>query len=47
MVVHGDDFLSEGEAHELRWFDVEARRHIELKTEVLGSDPKKGEVQEI
>ena len=47
LVVHGDDFLSEGEAQELRWFDIELRKHFELKTEVLGPDVKNGEVQEI
>ena len=47
MVVHGDDFLSEGEAQELRWFDIELRKHFELKTEVLGPNVKNSEVQEI
>ena len=46
-LVRGDDFLSEGEAQELRWFDIEPRKHFELKTEVLGPDAKNGEVQEI
>ena len=47
VVVHGDDFMSEGEAHNLKWFDVELSKHFELKTEVLGPDAAKGEVQEL
>ena len=46
LVVHGDIFLSEGEAQELRWFDFELRKHFELKTQVLGPDVKNDEVQE-
>ena len=41
LVLHGDDVLSEGEAHELTCFDVELRKHFELKTQVLGPDVKK------
>ena len=47
MVVHGDDFLSEGGARELRWFDIELRNNFELKVGALGHDAKNGEVQEI
>ena len=31
----------------MKWFDGELKKHFELKTEVLGPDAKRGEVQEI
>ena len=38
VVVHGDDFVSEGKKSELLWFDTELKKSFELKTEVLGPD---------
>ena len=45
VVVHGDDFVSEGKKSELIWFDTELKKSFELKTEVLG--PDHGEVREL
>ena len=46
-VVHGDDFVTEGERYQLDWLDVELRKHFEIKTEILGPDAHKGEQREV
>ena len=46
MVVHGDDFISEGSRADLKWLDSAMKEHFELKTEVLGPQKALGEVQE-
>ena len=43
IVVHGDDFLSEGPGDNLKAMDTEMRKSFALKTEFLGGDP--GDVQ--
>ena len=45
MVVHGDDFVSEGPKANLLWMDKAMRKHFELKTEILGPDAR--EVKEV
>ena len=45
MVVHRDDFVSEGPKESLVWMDNCMREHFELKTEILG--PGANEVKEI
>jgi hypothetical protein len=47
MVVHGDDFFTEGSSEELRLLDKQLQKHFTMKTEVLGPDAAKGEVQEL
>ena len=44
-VVHGDDFVSEGEKGHLLWLDKQMKLSFELKTEILG--PDKGETREV
>ena len=44
-VVHGDDFVSEGEKGQLLWLDKQMKLSFELKTEILG--PDKGETREV
>ena len=38
-VVHGDDFLSEGPANNLKKMDAAMRKSFSLNTEILGGDP--------
>ena len=38
---HGDDFTSTGREIDLRWFESELKREFEIKTEMLGPDPKR------
>ena len=45
IVVHGDDFLSEGPDASLRKMDTEMKKTFSLKTGLLGGDP--GDVQSI
>ena len=45
VVVHGDDFVSEGPKANLLWMDKAMRKHFELKTEILGPDVR--EVKEV
>ena len=40
-VVHGDDFVSEGPEEGLRAMDTMLRKEFEIKTEILGPDPRK------
>ena len=47
LVVHGDDFFIEGPRDELAKLDLQLKEHFQLKTEILGPDSKKGDVQEI
>ena len=42
VVVHVDDFLCTGEKKDLRWLEIELKKHFQLKSEILG--PDKGEV---
>jgi hypothetical protein len=46
-VVHGDDFVTEGERVHLDWFNDQLKAHFELKTEILGPDSSKGEQREV
>ena len=46
-VVHGDDFCSEGCAESLKWMKGQLEKSFEIKTNVLGPDPEKGESREI
>ena len=45
MVVHGDDFVTEGPADNLQWLNNEMSKVFSLKTEVLGDGP--GEVPRV
>ena len=36
--IHGDDFVTMGLDHNLKWMKKELERHYELKTQVLGPD---------
>ena len=47
VVVHGDDFFSNGSVKELWQLDQDLKKHFEMKTEMLGPNKEAGEVQEI
>ena len=38
LVVHGDDFLVEGELAQLRWLEAQIRKHFTIQSNVLGSE---------
>ena len=44
LVVHGDDFVSEGEVGALSWLDESLKKVFQMKTQVLG--PDKGQCDE-
>ena len=45
LVVHGDDFVSEGSAFNLAWLDASLKKEFIMKSQVLG--PDKGETREL
>ena len=45
MPVHGDDFVSEGQAIDLKWLDDALQKQFKMKSQVLGPDV--GEVKEL
>ena len=46
MTVHGDDFTSTGREADMRWLQAEMAKNFEIKTNLLGPDPKR-HVQEV
>ena len=38
LAVHGDDFTSEAPAVDLKWLEVELKKHFTMKTQVFGPD---------
>lgn len=45
LAVHGDDFVSEAPAADLKWLDVELKKHFTMKSQTLGPDV--GECKEL
>ena len=41
VTVHGDDYTSTGTERDLKWFEKELERNFEIKTELLGQDPRR------
>ena len=45
VTVHGDDYTSTGTERDLKWFEEELKRNFEIKTELLGPNKHRHQLE--